>query len=286
MIMRSDFKAIGRPQADADASRNFSIRHLRSSSRQLWRARVDRLTVISPLRLVDVQVRHGHKKSRHVLRRGDIALIPASGGCEYLFGSIDALVMTLPCRVIATALKTIGRNQKSEIVFRRVDRARDPLLAGLLTELRDEIENAMPNGSGYREALATAIVVRIIKRYGKVAPEARTWGTSIADQRVRRTLEYLEDRLLKDVPLAAVARHVGSSGPHLSEVFKEATGETIGAYTRRRRLQRARELLESGGLTVGEVAERVGYASAAYFATAFKAAFGVSPGRYRKSAFD
>jgi AraC family transcriptional regulator len=198
---------------------------------------------------------------------------------------MDALVMTVPGRVIAAALKIIGRNHEAEIVFRRVDRARDPLLAGLLAELCDEKEHAMPNGGRYAEALGTAIVVHIIKRYGEMAPEARTWGTSTADLRVRRTLEFLEDRLMQDVPLAAVARHVGLSGPHLSEVFKEATGETIVAYTRRRRLQRARELLGSGGTTVGEVAQLVGYASAAHFATAFKSAFGVSPGTYRKSAF-
>jgi AraC-like DNA-binding protein len=280
-----DFEPVGRPQPDAEASMNFSVRHVRSSSRQPWRARAGGLTIISPLRLVEVEARYGHKKSRRVLRSGDIALIPPSSDGEYQFGAMDALVMTLPGRAIAAALETIGRIHETEIVFRRVDRARDLLLAEMLTELCDEKEHAMPNGGKYAEALGTAIVVRIIKRYGERAPEARAWGTSMADLRVRRTLEFLEDRMMHDVPMADVARHVGLSGPHLSEVFKEATGETISAYTRRRRLQRARELLGSGGMTVGEVAQLVGYASAAHFATAFKVAFGVPPGAYRKSVF-
>jgi AraC-like DNA-binding protein len=284
MSSRSTFTPVGQAQPDADKTRNFVIRHVRSTSRDLWRARADALTIISPRRLLEFHIRNRVKKSRQVLRPGEIALIPRSTGNEYVFGAMDALTAIVPRRTIAAALEIMGRNHESEIVFRQVNRARDPWVAAMMTELWDEIEHGIPDGAGYVEAIGTSLVIRLVKRYGKAAPEARSWGTSTDDLRIRRTLEYLEHRLTQDVPLAAVARHVGLSGPHLSAVFKEATGESIAAYTRRRRLERARDLLRSAGMSVGEVAEQVGYASVGHFATAFRIAFGVSPGKYRKSA--
>ena len=47
------------------------------------------------------------------------------------------------------------------------------------------------------------------------------------------------------------------------------------------RMQRAAELLTTRGLTVREVAQRVGYRQPAQFATAFRRHHGVSPSVFR-----
>jgi AraC-like DNA-binding protein len=70
---------------------------------------------------------------------------------------------------------------------------------------------------------------------------------------------------------------VGLSPPHLSDIFKTATGETIGAFLRRRKMEHARKLLAETGLSVAEVASQVGYASAPHFAVTFKKTWGVTP---------
>ena len=55
----------------------------------------------------------------------------------------------------------------------------------------------------------------------------------------------------------------------------------MGAYARRRRDERAEELLAGGGATVAEVAARLGYPSAAAFSQAFRASHGMSPSDWR-----
>jgi len=279
---------IGQARPQAGTSRDLAVRHVLSVAREVWRPRADAVAIISPRRPLDFQIRGADNKTRrparrvrrHLLRAGEIVLIPWSSRNEYVFGAMDALIASVPRHAIAAALAVMGGGDANDIAFRRIDRARDPWLVATLTELWDETEHG-PSNARYVEAIATSFVMRLVKRYGQQAAELRTWGTSIQDLRIRRTLDYLEQRLTQQVPLATVARHVGLSSAHLCEVFKQATGESIAAYIRRRRLQQARDLLASGDMAVSDVAGRVGYASVAHFATAFRAAFGTSPGACR-----
>ena len=67
----------------------------------------------------------------------------------------------------------------------------------------------------------------------------------------------------------------------LCATFRQETGEAVGASVRRRRGERAEELLAGGGATVAEVAARLGYPSAAAFSQAFRASHGMSPSDWR-----
>jgi AraC-like DNA-binding protein len=287
---KSNVTSIGQARAQAGIARGLVVRHVRSGSPEVWRPHADAVTIISPRRPLEVQIRGGTKKTgraarrarqvlRQVVRVGEIALIPWSSRSEHVFGAMDALVAAVPRQTIAAAVAVMG-DDANDVAFRQIDRARDPWLVATITELWDETQQG-PANARYVEAIATSFVMRLVKRYGQQAAEERTWGTSTEDLRIRRTLDYLEPRLTQHVPLAAVARHVGLSGPHLCEVFRQATGESIAAYIRRRRLQTARDLLASGDMAVSDVASRVGYASVAHFATAFRIAFGTSPGACR-----
>lgn len=68
---------------------------------------------------------------------------------------------------------------------------------------------------------------------------------------------------------------------HLGEVFKEETGLTLGEYLFRVKVQRAMVLLQEEELRSYEIAERLGYQSAEYFAKQFRKATGETPMEYR-----
>jgi len=64
---------------------------------------------------------------------------------------------------------------------------------------------------------------------------------------------------------------------HFHRVFFTLTGETLFAYIQRQRLEKAAAVLAAGGETsVLEVALDHGFSSAATFARAFRARFGMS----------
>ena len=72
-----------------------------------------------------------------------------------------------------------------------------------------------------------------------------------------------------------------ASRSKLCATFKAEKGESLGAYMRRRRAERAEELLSDSSLSVAQVATLLGFSRQAAFTHAFKQATGVSPSAWR-----
>lgn len=64
--------------------------------------------------------------------------------------------------------------------------------------------------------------------------------------------------------------------------FRQVTGESPNQYLIQIRIRRAKELLESSSLNMGEIASVLGYESPLYFSRQFKQFQGVSPKHYRE----
>jgi AraC family transcriptional regulator of adaptative response / methylphosphotriester-DNA alkyltransferase methyltransferase len=88
--------------------------------------------------------------------------------------------------------------------------------------------------------------------------------------------EYAADLSLDDI-----ARRIASSRRQLQRAFAEIGDTTFRDHLTCVRMVRAAELLVSRGLTVREVAHRVGYRQPAQFAKAFRRHHGTSPSAYR-----
>lgn len=88
-----------------------------------------------------------------------------------------------------------------------------------------------------------------------------------------------DKRLPLNGPLTmqTIASHAGLSVNTVQRLFRAVHKTTVFDYARDRKLQRARQALEAGGISVAQAAFIAGYASAANFATAFKRRFGMTP---------
>ncbi|QAY67128.1 response regulator transcription factor [Paenibacillus protaetiae] len=100
---------------------------------------------------------------------------------------------------------------------------------------------------------------------------------------VQEAIQYLNEHLQKPLTMRDTAEHLHMNASYLSVLFKEQTGLTFSEYLTRKRVQRAKELLSGTRLSIGEVAEQVGYQTAKYFVKVFRSMEGVSPGQYRKT---
>jgi len=81
-----------------------------------------------------------------------------------------------------------------------------------------------------------------------------------------------------------LARSVGLSRSKFHRCFRRVHGASPFEYLRNHRLQTAMLLLQSGEINVTEAALSVGYANLSYFAKAFKAMFGVTPGALQNNS--
>jgi AraC family transcriptional regulator len=100
---------------------------------------------------------------------------------------------------------------------------------------------------------------------------------------VQRGIDYIEAHLNEEVAIADVARHSGISHWHFQRIFKALTGETLKTYIRSRRFANALDELSGGDAKILDLALVAGFDSQASFTRAFKKAFGITPGDYRKS---
>lgn len=91
----------------------------------------------------------------------------------------------------------------------------------------------------------------------------------------------VESEFGSDLSLDDIARRVASSRRQLQRAYAEIGDTTFREHLTMVRMERAAELLATRGLTVREVAHRVGYRQPAQFAKAFRRQHGVPPSAYR-----
>ena len=93
--------------------------------------------------------------------------------------------------------------------------------------------------------------------------------------------EIIEAEYATDLSLDDIARRVASSRRQLQRSYAEIGHTTFREHLTRVRMERAAELLARRGLTVREVARRVGYRQPAQFAKAFRRHHGLAPSAFR-----
>lgn len=82
--------------------------------------------------------------------------------------------------------------------------------------------------------------------------------------------DYLADRLHRDYR-------------SMSRVFSDYEGRTIETYIILQKIERVKELLLDGQLTVSEIAYRTGYSSVAHLSRQFKSITGLTPTEFREN---
>jgi AraC family transcriptional regulator len=102
------------------------------------------------------------------------------------------------------------------------------------------------------------------------------------EARMHRVQEHIDRHLDRPLDLEALAAVAHFSPYHFHRLFLAWTGQTLGDYLARRRLEKAAQRLRGQPeSTVLSIALGVGYGSAEAFARAFKARFGHSPTQWR-----
>jgi transcriptional regulator GlxA family with amidase domain len=102
------------------------------------------------------------------------------------------------------------------------------------------------------------------------------------DSSTAATREWALRNLDAELTVERLARHAHMSPRTFSRRFREETGQAPGTWIRTRRLDRARELLESLDLPVDEVARRSGLGSGGNLRHHLRRGVGMSPSSYRK----
>jgi len=129
--------------------------------------------------------------------------------------------------------------------------------------------------------------------YVQPGDPAAPWALPEADLKtdeqgraILKALRYVDEHLDGGASLAAVARAAGMSKYHFCRRFRETTGLYFREYLARRRIARAKELLQGSNRTISEVFREVGFKDMTHFGRVFKRLEGQLPSEYRREIRD
>ncbi|AKG45676.1 helix-turn-helix domain-containing protein [Streptomyces xiamenensis] len=196
----------------------------------------------------------------HTIRPGRVSLIPPATPCHYRYrGRSEHLYAHLRLPVSGTP-RTVPVMQDA-----------GPELPTLSTLMQQAVA-AWPSTPGR----AAAEIWTALWRVAHLAPAER--GDQDAPHpAVNTAVAHIEARLASPLAVPDIARAAGISHTHLTRVFRAATGSTVVAYIRQRRLARARHLLRESTLSISAIAAQVGIPDLQAFNKACRRDLGASP---------
>lgn len=116
----------------------------------------------------------------------------------------------------------------------------------------------------------------------RVGVQGTKSNVSTLDRRILMVVMLLESNSHKQIAIEDMARLVNLSAGRLAHLFKSEMQLSIQQYVTQLRLAKAKSQLESGFLSIKEIAASVGFSSVTRFVACFKNFAGATPAHYRK----
>jgi AraC family transcriptional regulator len=104
----------------------------------------------------------------------------------------------------------------------------------------------------------------------------------LAPWQLRRVLDHFDQNLAEGICLSELASLAGLSQAHFSRQFKISTGLPPHRYKLARRIERAKQLLLHGDLSIKEIALNCGFFDQGHLSKAFRRIVGFSPGAWQR----
>ena len=198
---------------------------------------------------------------------------------EYWIGTSDMTHVTMTISDEALMAASDGAGSRIELRLER--ELVDPRLRALATAVDVERTAGFPSGGLFLDAIEQALARALVLGYAVRNYGVRVYRGGLSPARLRKIRELVQERMEEDLSLEEMARTVGLSTAHFSEVFRNTTGQTPHQCLLWYRVQRAKEMLRSAEMRVLDVAIACGFKTQQHFARVFRQMCGASPMEYR-----
>jgi AraC family transcriptional regulator len=259
-----------------------------------WGASQDRRSELGPLRVSELAFAPRSSLPRHEHDRPTLAIVirglmeatlggsrvecapgtlrsePAGVRHANRFGLAGARVVIIQPDPTASAL-TPATGMLTDIAHYR-----DPQIASLGTAVSRELRYPDTVSAIALDGLALDIL--------SVAARMARRNTDLRAPFVTQVVELLHESFRSPVRLGALAAQLGVEPDRLSRAFRSTQGCSIAVYVRRLRLEWVAHRLATSLDPIAALALEAGFADQAHLSRLFRAAFGVTPRRFRAIA--
>jgi len=206
---------------------------------------------------------------QHELDRLDGTLRPPGVPHRARFGRSGAEVVSF--EVAPERLQSLDEDGHRSVVRRR-----SAVFSTIGRRAAVELRQTDDSSALVLEGLVLELLGEILRRQPAAAERMPAW--------LRRVRDRLHDEADRRLTHADLAGEAGVHPVHLAQSFRRFFGQSPTGYHRRLRLERAARRLATTDDTLAEIALAAGYCDQAHFSNAFKQAFGLPPGAWRRSS--
>jgi AraC family transcriptional regulator len=220
---------------------------------------------------------NGGRLSRNDVKSGQVIVYPAASNhwirwqehAEFLLLLLDADLVTQVADGLAprNIVEIVESKEREDLLMQQIGLA-----------LETEIDQGMVTSSSlYAESLTNALAAHLLRHYNVWKPPLRDTRKKYSTSTLRHVIAYIHDNLDQRLTLAELSFVADMSPYHFARIFKQVTGVTPHHYVLNARVERARDLLLQGKMTLAEIASKVGFFDQSHFTHSFKRIVGVTP---------
>lgn len=169
-----------------------------------------------------------------------------------------------------------------EILVVKEHMNKDSLMKQLLISTLDEMSKPSEGAKNIVTKLSEIIFTQALRHHmeNSVYTHNKNWLSAMQDEYIGKALLLIHQAPYKKWNLVLLANECGMSRSALAERFSLYVGQPPMQYINRWRMQAASKLL-TDGMSIGLVADHIGYSSESAFQKAFKRYIGQTAGQWR-----
>ena len=205
---------------------------------------------------------------------GNIAIVPAdiSHQSRWNQESEVTLLMLEPsysqiaCEMDCDRVELVGHFAKS-----------DPLIYQIGLALKTQLETNATNNRLYIESAVALLSAHLLQYYTSRNIKLHNNTQGLSQRKLHHIIAYISDRLNDNLSLAAMAQELDMSQYHFCRLFERSMGISPYQYLIQQRVERAKQLLVQGKLSIAEIAQAVGFGEQSQLTRHLKRATGLTP---------
>ncbi|NJN85100.1 MAG: helix-turn-helix transcriptional regulator [Leptolyngbyaceae cyanobacterium SL_7_1] len=178
------------------------------------------------------------------------------------------------------AIELLGREQVELIPHFAFQ---DGLIYQIALALQAELRSQGCGSRLYAETLANTLAIHLLQHYSSQNQRTVTWDGGLPQHKLRLVTDYINDCLERELSLKELAAIAQMSQWHFCRAFKQATGLSPHQYLIHQRVERAKQLLQNGGMSLGAVAIACGFTHQSHLHRHFKRLTGMTPKTFLNS---
>lgn len=217
-----------------------------------------------------------------VSRCGSVTIAPMQIHRKYRFHEeVELIQLSLEPGLVSNAAPELVNPDRVELVPQSY--INDPLVYQLGLALKAELQNSGAESKLYAESAAAFLAVHLLRHYATRKPKQETYQCGLSQQQLQLAIDYIQAYLTEEIHLDEIAHHLDLSRYYFCRLFKQSMGISPYQYVIQCRVERAKQLLKQGNLTLAEIALNCGFAHQSHFHRHFKRLTGMTPRQFIRS---